>query len=138
MRATISEIEEYLIRATPPLNIELVEELCPGSSQKRIGEPWFTGWKGMYGGVHTYALLGEDVVELPIDTKPEYCGQWIVFTEKGAWYVNIPGGPKGHVQNGSILDIGKERVCADTPKERLDELIREGYQRLMELIREEA
>jgi hypothetical protein len=65
-----------------------------------------------------------------LDTKKLFRGR--------NFYVNLPGMQSGEYVAGGTLQIGTERVYADTPKEEIIRLVTEGKAKMMALLEKEG
>jgi hypothetical protein len=103
----------------------------------------FTGWKNRHYDV---------AVDLPPYVDEGFVAQWLYREGKPVrhdletgktqfgrnWYVNLPGMQSGEYVAGGTLQIGTERVYADTPKEEIIRLVTEGKAKLIAMLQKEG
>jgi hypothetical protein len=103
----------------------------------------FTGWKN-----RAY----DPVLDKPPYADEGFVAQWIYNEGKPTrydldtkklfrgrnFYVNLPGMQSGEYMAGGTLQIGTERVYADTPKEEIIRLVTEGKAKLIAMLQEEG
>lgn len=131
----------------PPYPTELVEGLGlnPKDAGKLVwGAPYFTGWKGLIGGVSPEFYLQHEIGDFPeVDLADiGYCAQWIFWFPGEPMnrfaYVNLPGMQCGTGYEGGVFEVGNQRVRANTPPEDIDTMILSGHEKLMDLVKRET
>lgn len=122
MRATVETLLALVQRMAPALNTELIEELCPGASQARVGQPYFNGWVGMYPGLQLMNMSPDTVVDVG-DAKPLYRGYWVLFAADQSRLASAIAA------TGKVDETGGW-YPADTSQEMFDQAIRAGWGKL--------
>lgn len=124
MKATVEALLAVVQRMAPTLNTSLIEELCPGGSQPRVGSPYFNGWVGMYPGIELMALDPNTVVDVG-DQKPMYRGYWVLYTTDQSRMTSAIAA------TGKVDETGGW-YPADTSQEAFDDGIRAGWAKLQQ------
>lgn len=135
---TYRDALQRMEREAPEYPQDLVEELggcgrSPVTMWKR--KPYFTGWKGVIPGLSDQMGIYAENADLE---DIQFFAQWIYLIDKSrGLYVSIPGFTGGKfLMTGNVFDIGTERVRIGDPPEKLNALIRAGFERLQELMKE--
>lgn len=139
MLVTYSELEKLIIAAAPHASSSVLEQLGASDSTFAPDRPVFTGFKGLERN-HDYAqrYSFDPTAQVEIDDQPTfvYVAQWcyIMGSPATCIYVNMPGVESGEIAEDGTFDIGTERTMSDAPQEEIDQMVKSGYAKLMELV----
>jgi hypothetical protein len=125
MKATVQALLALVQQMAPPLNTALIEELCPGGSQPRTGQPYFNGWVGMYPGIQLMTMDPNTIVDVG-DAKPLYRGYWVLFaTDQSRVSSSV-------ATTDEVWKKDRGWYPADATQDSLDAGIRAGWEKLGE------